>query len=279
MPAEAPPTLIPGVPDDTTLALVTIGGVLVLLVAAPLVAWLVRRGLDKAGLQGPTPHTPGLDWGRIAGLMAGFTVVAVGVPMLFPGTDASVRRILQSVISALRPLAAPMFILAAADHYRRVWHMEADRQKGPERDRLVQRAEQLRIGGFVAAAVALVGDGLWSAWPLAVVALVVWAMHDPTLRPLFDRLVADLQAGHRLRKRSEWTEGMAVEVDGVRGVLAGPVGIVNTRVALPEGERVVRNVELVATLSPVEGPGHPDAQSPPLSGEVATASLHPDDFR
>lgn len=256
-------SLVPGVPAATAELLLSWLGVGFTLVLAPVVGWGVRRALDAAGLRAPRPEHGGLDWSRVAGLVATLAVLAVGLPAwVGPGAGPELRRLVQLLGSIVRPLALPAFVLAMADHTRRGLVERAARGAREERPELDRRAEQIRTGGLVVAGLTLMGDGLWGAWPLALGALLLWAMHDRTVRPLFDRWVADLRAGRALRSDPTFSEGATLQLEGERVTLAGPVGMVDTRVTGGSGERVVRNVVLLGSTGGTLAEPPPAAEPP-----------------
>ena len=246
MPEPTITTLIPGVPDDTTTLLLSGLGALVVVVAAPVLSFVVRKSLEKAGLRGPRPDEPGVDWGRVAGLVTGFGVLSMGLAVVAPnGLGGPFRTLVGALLSGLAPVWTPLFILAIGDHYRRVLLERAAATKGPKRARLEKQEDRLRVGVWIVAAMVLFGDGLWSAWPLGLGFLVFFAMQDKTVGPLVRGTLEDLRAGRRLRARADWVEGKVLQLDGRSVVLAGAPGWVDTPVADRDGEKHVRNAVLV----------------------------------
>ena len=219
------------------------------LLAGPILGQLVRRGLTKAGLRPPRADEPGLDWARFIGLVVSVATLMVLLPTLLPDeTAARIRPVISAIVQALGPLAPAVLILTLGDHYRRGLLESAETTTRDERAVLTERADLVQKGMLLAAALSVLGDGLWVAWPLGLGFVLWWAMRDPTIRPIFDRVVGDLRAGFHLRSRASWMEGTPVVLGERSGELAGAVGLLDTRVRIDDGIEVIRNVVLMQTL-------------------------------
>lgn len=263
MPAEAPQALIPGLSVTAESALLSSLGVLAVLVAAPVLGWVTRRVLTTAGLRPPRPDDPGLDWSNFAGLVVGFTTLVLGLGVVLPaGTTQPVVPLLGKLFGVVERVGPALAVLATGDHYRRGTLERAERASKESRSSLHRKAERIRVWTLNCAAIAVFGDGIWSAWPLGVVILAVWVLHNPKTRPLMERTLADFVAGRRLR-RTGLGEGAAVVADGEHGTLVDTVGLVDTLVRFPAGEKLVRNAE----LSRAE-PLVPAASDPPALDEA-----------
>jgi len=77
---------------------------------------------------------------------------------------------------------------------------------------------------------------------------VVWFLRDERQRPMLDRMVADLSAGHTLRKEHGLREGSVLELDDGAGFLGGPVGLVDARVVFGEMTALMSNNDMLTQL-------------------------------
>lgn len=238
-------SMIPGLSAKSAELFISFVGGVAIVLSALMVAFGVRRALTVAGLRGPAPGTTGLDWARVAGLFVSFGWMAALAPLvLSPSTGAEVGTTVRVFLAVLQPVVSALFLLAAGDHFRRGLLEQAATSRGAERADLEPQEQRLRWGIWCVAAPATFGDGSWSAWPLLVGGLVIWARRDPVLRPAFDRTWADLRAGAELRKRTGWTEGEPLTLHGDPITLAGPIGWTHTRVMTGGEPKLVRNVVL-----------------------------------
>ncbi len=222
---------------------------LTVLVTTIFMGFIFRYSIRAMGLRGPTPAHPGLDWARVVSFPVAFFVAY----LLFVSNGTVQPNVLQLGMLII-PFFGGMLVLALGDHFARLAWERADAARKDERGPHEARAQSFERWAPVVAVGVLMGQYIWEAWPLVAAVAGIWAYQQQPIRSIVDQGVSDLVAGHHLRRQHGLTEGSPVVYPGGNGFLAGPVGLVDTRVKSDDAVLLLRNHVLTAV-----------SDTPPLS--------------